>query len=365
MTYAELVQARADARAEQARESDAQMTALLGRLKAEGDAFHAGEVDAPPVIDILVISGGGDWGAFGAGFLQGWGTVEGDMARPSFDVVTGVSTGALIAPFAFLGTDASYEYIVSFYRNPQASWVKYRGTLYFWPSHPSFTTIPGLEAEMDRAIDQDMVRRLADAHENGRMLVVNTTNLDLGQGRAFDVLAAARTGDVDRVHQILLASSAIPGAFPPREIDGFLYVDGAVTGNILYGGKAEDDDTLPARWIETYPDTPLPKMRYWIIFNNQVQYPPQVTPPRWPPIVQRSTWMSNQTSTLESIRRIYDRSEVLRLRHGADIEVRYTAVPDDWTAPKPGTFIPETMNNLADIGNTMGADPASWRDEAP
>lgn len=365
MDEAQLTQARLNARAEQARESEALLSSLMTRLKSEVDAYEAGQTDAPPVIDMLVISGGGDWGAFGAGFLDGWGKVEGDMARPQFDIVTGVSTGALIAPFAFLGTDEDYRYIVSFYRNPQETWVKYRGMLYFWPSNPSFTTIPGLEAEMDRALDDETIARLADHHEQGRMLVVNTTNVDLGQGRAFDVLAAARAGDRDRVHQILLASSAIPGAFPPREIDGHLYVDGAVTGNILYGGKAEDDDTLPARWHATYPDTPLPKTRYWIIFNNQVRYPPQVTPPRWPAIVQRGTWMSNQTATLESIRRIYDVSEILRLRHGVDIEVRYTAVPDGWTAPKPGTFIPETMNNLADIGQAMGADPSSWNDHAP
>jgi Patatin len=61
----------------------------------------------PPVVDLLVISGGGDWGAFGAGFLKGWSRVQGPLARPRFDVVTGVSTGALISPFAFLGDNES------------------------------------------------------------------------------------------------------------------------------------------------------------------------------------------------------------------------------------------------------------------
>ena len=61
----------------------------------------------PLTIDLLVISGGGDWGAFGAGVLKGWGRVKGELARPEFDIVTGVSTGALIAPFAFLGDEQS------------------------------------------------------------------------------------------------------------------------------------------------------------------------------------------------------------------------------------------------------------------
>ena len=78
---------------------------VLARVKARYDA-HPGE---PLVWDVLVISGGGDKGAFGAGFLKGWSRVHGPLAKPEFDVVTGVSTGALIAPFAFLGDDQSIE----------------------------------------------------------------------------------------------------------------------------------------------------------------------------------------------------------------------------------------------------------------
>ena len=74
----------------------------IARVKANYDAYAAGR-GPEPIIDLLVISGGGDWGAFGAGVLKGWGRVSGPTARPQFDAVTGVSTGALIAPFAFLG----------------------------------------------------------------------------------------------------------------------------------------------------------------------------------------------------------------------------------------------------------------------
>ena len=78
---------------------------LLERTKAEYDRYTAGSRKEPPVIDILIISGGGDWGAFGAGFLKGWRKVPAQhpLAKPEFDAVTGVSTGTLIAPFAFLG----------------------------------------------------------------------------------------------------------------------------------------------------------------------------------------------------------------------------------------------------------------------
>ena len=93
----------------------------LERAKAEYDRYTAGGRKEPPVIDILIISGGGDWGAFGAGFLKGWQKVPAQhpLAKPEFDAVTGVSTGTLIAPFAFLGDEQSIDEIVDLYRNPQ------------------------------------------------------------------------------------------------------------------------------------------------------------------------------------------------------------------------------------------------------
>jgi predicted acylesterase/phospholipase RssA len=113
------------------------MQRLVARVGTKVDA-PAKSVTArtQPTIDILVISGGGDWGAFGAGVLKGWGRVTGEFARPHFDVVTGVSTGALIAPFAFLGDEASIDRILQMYRNPQEDWAK-RGFVFFWPSNPS------------------------------------------------------------------------------------------------------------------------------------------------------------------------------------------------------------------------------------
>src|SRR5688572_15037667 len=88
------------------RENESAIGRNLARVKAEHDDYAAGRAPAPPVVDLLVVSGGGDWGAFGAGVLKGWGKVPaGATARPAFDAVTGVSAGALIAPFAFLGDE--------------------------------------------------------------------------------------------------------------------------------------------------------------------------------------------------------------------------------------------------------------------
>jgi hypothetical protein len=229
--------------------------------------------------------------------------------------------------------------------------------------------VPGLEREMREKIDLQMLKRLVDAGQNGRLLIVNTTNIDNGDMRAWDVVAEAQRslakGDVDRVHRVLLASSGIPGAFPYREIDGEMYVDGGVTGNILYGGRLSEKETLAAVWSTRYPDIPMPTTRYWVIFNNQFLPPPQVTAPNWPAVVSRSLEMGTRASTLTALRHLYTIAEIARLKHGVTIEIRVVAIPGDWVPPEPGVFKEQTMNNLADLGERMGADPTSWRTDSP
>jgi len=343
---------------------------LLERTKAEYDRrTKAGQ--PPPVIDLLIISGGGDWGAFGAGFLKGWRKVPAQhpLAMPEFDAVTGVSTGTLIAPFAFLGDDQSIDEIVNLYRNPEDDWVKQRGILYFLPDNISFAEVPGLEREMRKHITLDMVRRIAKAGADGRLLAVNTTNLDTGTPRVFDLVEeaqrAADSGQVDRIHKIMLASAGIPGAFPFRIIDDQLYVDGGVTGNIIYGGRIGEEDSLPAQWQKAYPNLPIPKFRFWVIFNNQFRPVPQVTAPNWVAVIQRSLETSTRAATATAVRHLFATAEISRLKRKADVEVRIVSIPGDWFPPVPGVFIKESMNNLADLGEKMGADPASWSDAPP
>jgi hypothetical protein len=368
-TLQDLVSARQADDAARADEVGELFEKLLERAEVKADAYENDAHATRPTLDVLIISGGGDWGAFGAGVLKGWGRVDGESARPKFDVVTGVSTGALIAPFAFLGDDESIDRIVQLYRNPQEDWTKRRGLLFFWPTHESFYTMPGLEREMRLAMDRQMLERIAAEDATGRALAVNTTNVDLGDMRAWNIVAEAKaalaTNDEDRVRRILLASAGIPGAFPPREIGSYLYVDGAITGNIMYGGRVREEDTLPALWAAKHAGRPMPLMRYWVIFNNQFRFPPQVTRMRWPDIISRATIMSTQTSTVNSMRHLFAHAEIARLKYNADVQVRVIAVPDTWVPPKPGTFVPEVMNALADLGEQMGADPTSWRTEAP
>jgi hypothetical protein len=343
---------------------------LLQRTKAEYDkSVAAGQ--PPPVINFLIVSGGGDWGAFGAGFLKGWSNLPKNhpLAKPEFDAVTGVSTGALIAPFAFLGDPQSTDEIVNLYRNPGSDWVKQRGYLYFLPDNISFAEVPGLEREMRSHITMDKVQRIAEGSADGRLVAVNTTNLDDGTSRVFDLGAEAqraiKENNLDRIHSVMLASAGIPGAFPFRMIDDQLYVDGGTTGNIIYGGRIGEEDSLPALWQKAYPNLPIPKIRYWVIFNNQFRPVPVVTAPNWPAVIQRALETSTRAATATAVRHLFAMAEISRLKRKADVEVRVVSIPGDWFPPVAGTFIKETMNNLADLGEKMGADPASWATEPP
>jgi hypothetical protein len=284
-------------------------------------------------------------------------------------VVTGVSTGALIAPFAFLGDDESFDRIVKLYRDPKKDWAKGRGLVYFLPNNPSFFALPGLEREVRAAVNRPLLKRIAEEEPTHRALLVNTTNIDFGDKHVWDLIAVVKTAlaenDPGRVHRILLASAGIPAVFPARNINQYLYVDGAITGNILFAGRTREGESLPALWKKKHPDLPMPRVRYWVIFNNQLRFPPQMTRERWPDIMSRATIMATQNSTVNSMRHLYAQAELVRLKYGADVQVRVMAVPDEWVPPKPGTFVKEVMNNLADLGEKMGADPANWRTEPP
>ncbi len=366
-----LLQRRAQYAQSYLEESIERYTALVQRTKAELDDHKAGRESEPPVIDYLIISGGGDFGAFGAGFLKGWRTIpkSDPLSRPPFDVITGVSAGALIAPFAYLDDADSDDRIVNLYRNPRPDWVKPRGPLYFLPYNISFATVPGLEREMKSYVTREMVARIADPANRGRLLFVNATNLDDASPRVFylvpEARRAAETGDLSRFQTILLASSGIPAAFPYREIDGSLYVDGAVSANMVFGGRLPEERRIAGLWRRLYPGEPMPKLRYWVIFNNQLHAPPTVVRPRWFDIVMRSIDVSSRAGSLNAIRQLYLLTEVARLKHHADVEMRFVAIPDDWRPPKPGTFVKETMESLADLGEKMGADASNWITKPP
>jgi len=355
--------------------------ATLKQMAAEDDVkfreeFQAGigrlmerittrmDSDKNTTVDVLAISGGGDYGAFGTGFLVGWGSAPADFKRPDFDCVTGVSTGALISPFAYVGTDEAYRTVENFYRNPKSDWVSMHEPFFFMPWNPSFATIPGLRRDLTGVIDQKFAVQMAEQSKNGKLLLVAASNLDLSRQRYWHMgpyaVEGAKTGDLEPIHKRLLASSAIPVVFPPVEIDGFLYADGGVTANVLVRLQPHAPNGFIQTWRAKYPGKALPRLRYWVIINNQMQPPGSTVQEKWTEVMSPALAMSVRSGTMAEVRWLAAEAMYVNSQFGADIEVRVVAIPNDWRPPVKGDFQQKTMDSLATMGERMGADPASW-----
>ena len=104
-------------------------------------------------------------------------------------------------------------------------------------------------------------------------------------------------------------------------------------------------------------------MRFWVIFNNQFRAPPVMTEPKWTAVIQRSLETGTRASTATSLHHLFSMAEIARLKRSAEIEIRVVSIPEDWMPPVPGVFVKETMNDLADLREKLGEDPASWSDK--
>jgi Predicted esterase of the alpha-beta hydrolase superfamily len=175
------------------------------------DAIASGE---PIHQTFLALSGGGPDGAFGAGLLAGW-TKRGD--RPEFDVVTGVSTGAIVGLFAFLGPE--------FDQNLQEIYTEYKTDQLIEPTifsaltgGTSITDATGYNTLIDKYIDDNVVALIAEEARKGRLLLIGTTNLDAARPVVWNVTNIAASGHPNAkalIRDLVRASSAIPAVFPP------------------------------------------------------------------------------------------------------------------------------------------------------
>jgi predicted acylesterase/phospholipase RssA len=176
---------------------------------------------------------------------------------------------------------------------------------------------------------------------------------------------AQRIAALRRPRDILLASAGIPGAFPPREVDGQLFVDGGTTSNIIYGGALGREETFGATWKRLYPGQPIPKLRYWVIINNYGVSIPRTIQEGWPEIITRSLELSIRYSTLTSLRHLFALAEVTQLRGDGETEVRWTSIPDSWRPVNKGDFDEATMRSLSDLGRKRATEPGTWSSVSP
>jgi pimeloyl-ACP methyl ester carboxylesterase len=245
---------------------DAMVTALRARIAAKLAASDQGTVE----YRVLAISVGGSRGAYGAGLLAGW-SARGD--RPEFDVVTGISTGALMATHAFLGSEFD-EGLQLYRRTKNEDVFRKRGKLAAFNDDALLDTAP-LRATLSALLTEQVVRRVAEEHAKGRRLYIGTTNPDANIFTAWDMGAIASSDRPDRLERyrdVVRASAAFPIAFPPVyfEVDrpdgkrfAQMHADGGLRQTVFF---YHEDEWLEALRVEGVRPERMRPMLY--LLNN-------------------------------------------------------------------------------------------------
>ena len=308
----------------------------------------------------LAISGGGANGAFGAGLLVGW-TESG--TRPEFTVVTGISTGALTAPFAFLGSDYDDELREIYTRFDTEDLVEDRGIFAFLRQDALKSSTP-LQAVIDVYIDADLVARLAQEYAKGRALIVGTTNIDTMRPVAWNLTRIAASDAPNRIEligDILLASASLPVGLPPVlfsvEANGQLYeemhVDGGATAQVFFYPSGLDWGRL----LERFNVSGSPQL--YVIRNAQLTPKHQVVERRTAAIGMRTVDSLLRTQGIGDLYRIFSNAQ----RDGLDYHG--ASIPDEFSMESTEMFDPVYMRTLFEIGYDMAGGGYPWATRPP
>ena len=308
--------------------------------------------------EYLLLSGGGAQGAFGAGLLVGW-TASG--TRPDFEVVTGVSTGALIAPFAFLGP--AYDRVLeeAYTSFSTDDLVERRGLIQIVRGDAAADT-RRLRAVIARFLDAAAIAAIAAEGRKGRSLLVGTTNLDAGRPVIWDITAIAASGAPgadELIRDVVLASTSIPGAFPPVLVEveaggrryTEMHVDGGVASQVFLGPSAFDWRAVAERLgVQGTP-------RIFVIRNGWIERSWETTEPRLAPILNRTISTLIHSQSLGDLAKIY----LVSKRDGLDFNLAY--VPDTFTEKPSEIFDVDYMRKLFALGRSMAENGFPWARE--
>lgn len=310
--------------------------------------------------NFLAISGGGADGAFAAGLLNGW-SLRGD--RPNFEVVTGVSTGSLAAPFAFLGSryDATLRHVYTRISDRDVYVDKGAAGL----AGDSLYDSAPLRRLIGVYVTEELLDDIAREHRKGRRLLVQTTNIDAQRPVIWDMGAIASAGLVERRRlfiEILLASTAIPAVFPPVSIDvqsggrtyEELHVDGGVTSQITFGPPGLDLRSVERRIFGHTRSKTL-----YVIRNGKLQ-------PEYDPIDRTVAALAEHAvGTMVKYQTLADLTDISRRSRVEHIRLRFTAIPETFLERPSSQFDRAYMNKLFQIGVETGARGHFWRVTPP
>ena len=303
----------------------------------------------------LSLSGGGADGAYGAGILAGW-TAHG--TRPEFTIVTGTSTGALIAPFAFLGPRYDPLLRKLYTELTTADLIERRDLLDILRNDSATSSAP-LRRLLEQTIDDAFVAELAEQHRRGRSLLVGTTNLDAARPVTWSLTRIAASGSPRArtlIHDVLLASASIPGVFPPVmievEADGRrfeeMHVDGGVTSQVFVYPTGLDWSRVKQRLAVEGPPA------LYVINNNRGLLAWETAPRRVLPILLRSVDSLIRTQGIGDLAQIY----LLSQRDGLRFNLAY--IPASFKEQPLEKFDPVYMRKLFELGFERASAGYPW-----
>ena len=300
-------------------------------------------------LNILSLSGGGQNGAFGAGFLIGW---RESGKRPDFDIVGGVSTGALLATHALLGTPADDAKLEEMYTQVTQDdiYLGRRLTAIISGTDSLKDTAP-LRAMIAKFITAETLQRVAAAYEDNRLLVVGTTNVDYAQTWVWNMSLIAKAGELELYRDVLLASASFPIVFPPVEIDGHLFVDGAARSNVVVVGMGGTEK----------PNPPLhgPGNLY-LIDNGRLNHPPQALRRALGSVAATTVSVMMDQSMQTAMTRSYFGARIL------GYNFNLVAIPDEVDIGNdPLAFDPQQMRAAFEAGRAMAKKPEPWSKTPP
>ncbi len=318
----------------------------------------------PPVRNVLALSGGGSYGAFSAGVLYGW-TQTG--TRPTFDVVTGVSTGALIAPLAFIGVERDEELreVYTTLRSKDIFRIRKTVRLLFLATESLADNSP-LANVIEKYTTPDVLAQVAAAHAAGRRLYICTTELESRRPVYWDMgeIAARGTPEaLDLFRSILLASSAIPGFFPPVRIgvtvDGQpfdeLHTDGSVSNALFFRPPY-----LP-KGCRNNPDrTCLYGSNLYALVAGKLYADPDHVPPRALPIASTSASALIYAETRGDLLKMYTACLLTGMNY------HIAAIPPAERVPFGSSdFDKAKMSGLFESGRAWATTGPGWRTTPP
>jgi hypothetical protein len=333
---------------------------LTEAYRIEGSDQYETQADGTIIYNYLALSGGGSAGAFGAGILNGW-TAKGD--RPKFKVVTGVSTGALISTFAFLGPDYDDE-LKEAYTTVDASGIYAVRSLFSILWSESATDNKPFRDMINKYLTEKVLDEVAAEHKKGRRLYILTTDLDRELPVVWDLGAIASSsspGRLDLYRQAVLASASIPAVFPPVLIDvtfdgkkyDELHVDGGVFAQSFFIGNALD---LKKTVRDAHPDWDKDAVqRLYVIRNGRIDAQTRVTKRALGSIAGNSITTMLKVSGLNDLYRLY----VGQLT--GELEFYYVAFPIGYVPVSPEEFNKEEMNKEYELGYKYGSEGVPWQ----